>query len=140
MSRESLKVVASKLLNFRCFEAKGMQTHDGRVRSSTKEHFILYRRNIIVQKCFKRMELKSVHWRFSANRISLFALNSQSHWLIFGNFGNLCRFSEVWLRLKKRFEKLCTTKSPQNFLNPMIFFDCWNISNLNRTRKFWNYN
>ena len=82
------------------------------------------------------MELKSVRWRFSANRISLFALNSQSHWLIFANFGNLCRFlkfDQVW---KKIFEKLCTTEILQIFLNPVIYIDCRNILNLNRIRKF----
>ena len=29
-------------------------------------------------------------------RISLFALNFQSHWLIFVSFGNFSRFSEIW--------------------------------------------
>ena len=48
------------------------------------------------------MELKSVHWRFSANTISLFALNSQSDWLIFANlvifrfFGSLTKLGNFW--------------------------------------------
>ena len=48
-----------------------------------------------------RMELKSVHWRFCGNRITSLTLNLQSHWLIFVNFGNLCRFFEVWPLLKE---------------------------------------
>ena len=42
-----------------------------------------------------RLELKSVHRRYLANRISIFALNLQSHWLIFASFGNLCQSFEV---------------------------------------------
>ena len=44
---------------------------------------------------FTRLELKSVHRRYLANRISIFALNLQSHWLIFASFGYLCQYFEV---------------------------------------------
>ena len=65
------------------------------------------------------MELKSVHSRYLANRISLFALNSQSHSLIFACFSNLCRFFLKFDQVKNNiFEKLCTTKNYQIFMNP----------------------
>ena len=51
------------------------------------------------QKYFKRTELRSVHWRYLSFSILLFALLSQSFWLIFASFGNFCRFftfSQVW--------------------------------------------
>ena len=72
------------------------------------------------------MELKSVvHWRYSANMISLFALTSQSHWFIFANFGNLSRFLK-FEQIKTYFEKSCIAKIPQTFLNPVVLFD-WRI-------------
>ena len=73
---------------------------------------IFYR---LLQYCLKRLELKSVHKRYLANRISLLALNSQSHWWIIANFGNLCRFLKLDQLTKNFFEKLYTTKKSHNF-------------------------
>ena len=58
------------------------------------------------------MEIESVHWRYLANRISLFALNLQSHWLKIASFGILCRFLKLHQVMKTFFEKICTTKIP----------------------------
>ena len=60
------------------------------------------------------MELKSVHRRYLANMISLFALNSLSRWLIFASFGNLCRsFSRNLTKLEKTFLKNYVQKFPR---------------------------
>ena len=68
------------------------------------------------------MELNSAHRRYLDYWISLFALNSQSHWLIFAKFGNLCRFFEVWLSWKKLFREIMYHKnSPEVFGSGDIF-------------------
>ena len=69
------------------------------------------------------MELKSILKCYLAKRISVFALNLQSLWLILATFGNLCRFLKFDPVGKNFSEEFCATKIPQIFLNPGIYFD-----------------
>ena len=64
---------------------------------------------------WKKNEFKSVHWPYLTNRISLFALNSQSHWLLFANFGNLCRFLKFDQVRKNFSKKYIPRKVPRTF-------------------------
>ena len=65
------------------------------------------------------MELKSVLWRYSAKKISFFfALNLQSYWLMFADFGNICRFLKFDQVRKDFSEKLSSTKNFPEFLEP----------------------
>ena len=63
------------------------------------------------------MDLKSVHWRCLANRISLFALNSQYHWLKFASFGNLSVSFRSFTKLEKTY--------PRNFVSQKFPWISW---------------
>ena len=51
------------------------------------------------------MELKNVHWQYLANKMSLFALNTQTYWLVFASlvitvvFWSLTKLEEVFQKI-----------------------------------------
>ena len=90
-----------------------------------------------IQYCFEKMELRTTHWHYLANRISLLALKSQTHAGIVASFILPCRFFLKFNLLKKNFPKIV---APQEF--PINFdrtnFDR-NFSNEQRFSKFSKY-
>ena len=57
------------------------------------------------------------------NRMSLFALNSQSHWLLFANFGKLGRFFLKFDHVRKKlFREIIYHKNSPEFLESFDIF------------------
>ena len=82
------------------------------------------------------MELKSIRRRYWANRIWLFALNSQSHWLIFANFGNLRHFFLKFDQVKKLFREIMYHENSPEFLESCDIF--W-LNKYFEFNKIWHF-